>query len=214
MSRGGSQSNGENACSPDFEGELPFDEPLTDGSTRALRRVNANTWPGKWTAEARALYIRAREAGMSVARAVALGCIGSFRQAWIFRKSIAKHCGISVRTVQRAITQGKEFGLIGVARAKKDEIPPGLDHPLPCGWSHRWVIGWGQAAAAVKQQVADCRLARMVKAATRAERAAAEIGLGTAPASGPRQQRPVRRWTGDEIDAELERLARTKAPPD
>lgn len=177
----------------------------------------ASTWPGPASVEARAAYERARNTGLSAARALVLGCIASFKDGWLFRKNLADHTGLSVRTVQRAITQGKETGLIGVGRAKKDEIPPGLDRPVPCGWSHRWTIGWGQAYEQAKAAVAQCRLARLVKAAARGEakptpKAAESAPCG--PLQGPRQERPARQWTASDIDAELERLARVKSPPD
>ena len=173
----------------------------------------SSTWPGPSAAEARAAYQRARENGLSAARALVIGCIASFKQGWMFRRNLAAHTGLSVRTVQRAITQAKDFGLIGVARAKKDEVPPGMDHPLTCGWSHRWVVGWGQAAAAAKTAIANCRLARIVKAAARgsvAKPKAEEEAPG--PMQGPREQRPPRQWTAAELDAELERFARAKGP--
>lgn len=175
------------------------------------------TWPGPATWEARAAYERARSSGLSAGRALVLGCIASFRDGWAFRATLAEHTGLSVRTVQRAITQGKEEGLIGVARAKKDEIPPGATEPLRCGWSHRWTIGWGQAYEAAKAAVANTRLARMVKAAIRGESKPtpkAEPSVPAGPMQGPRQERPTRKWTLAELDAELERLARVKAPPD
>lgn len=177
----------------------------------------AATWPGPAGLEARAAYERARTSGLSAARALVLGCIASFRDGWTFRRNLAEHTGLSVRTVQRAITQGKETGLLGVGRAKKDEIPPGMDRPLPCGWSHRWTIGWGQAYEAAKAAVAQTRLARMVKAAARgdpkpAPKAAESVPPG--PMQGPRQERAPRRWTVSELDAELERLAAVKARPD
>lgn len=149
---------------------------------------------------------------MSAARALVIGCIASFREGWMFRRNLADHTGLSVRTVQRAITQAKNFGLIGVARAKKDEIPPGMDRALPCGWSHRWVVGWGQAAAAAKTAIANCRLARMVKAAARAVTTEAKTVDTPGPMQGCHEQRPPRRWSVAELDAELERLARSKGP--
>jgi hypothetical protein len=171
------------------------------------------TWPGNSAAEARAAYQRARDAGMSAGRALVIGCIASFREGWIFRKNLAEHTGLSVRTVQRAITQAKDCGLIGVARAKQNDIPPGMDRPLPCGWSHRWTIGWGQAAAAAMAAVANCRVARMVKAAARGiiDPKSSKQPDGTL---GPREQRQPRRWTAAELDEELARLSRAKAPPD
>lgn len=188
-------------------------------------------WPGPATIEARAAYERARCGGLSAARSLVLGCIASWKDCWAFRASLAAHTGLSVRTVQRAITQGKLCGLLGVGRAKKDEIPPGAEAPIPCGWSHRWTIGWGQAVEAAREAVAQTRLARMVKAAMRAKAQPsagearkrqwtaleidAELDPPPAPIYGPRPPpRAPRQWTALEIDDELERLARVKAPPD
>jgi hypothetical protein len=175
------------------------------------------TWPGPAVPEARAAYRRARESGLSAARSLVLGCIASFRDGWAFRSSLAKHTGLSVRTVQRAITQGKDFGLIGTARAKPDEVPPGAKGPMPCGWSHRWTVGWGQAYEAAKSAVAQTRLARLVKAAARGDAKPSPKPAAAAPSGpmqGPRQERAPRRWTVEELDAELERLAQVKPPPE
>lgn len=172
----------------------------------------ASTWPGPAIAEARAAYERARTTGLSAARSLVVACIASFRDGWMFRRGLAEHTGLSVRTVQRAITQAKEEGLIGVARARTTEIPPGLQRPLPCGWSHRWTIGWGQAFEAAKDAVARTKVARVIKAAARA--VAAPIVRKT-----QQSPRPPRKWTAEELDAELARieLARVEtvqAPPD
>ena len=185
----------------------------------------APTWPGPSAVEARAAYERARSSGLTVIRSLVIGTIASFRDGYLFRSTIAGHIGCSVRTVQRAITEAKEGGLIGVARAKKGEIPPGMSTPLACGWSHRWTIGWGQAYEAAVAAVAQTRLARMVKAAvkgtpsqerTRRRWTAEEIDAQLdPPMQGPhqQQQREPRRWTAEELDAELERFARAQAPP-
>lgn len=186
----------------------------------------ASTWPGPAFVEARSAYERARSTGISAARALVLGCIASFKDGWLFRRNLAEHTGLSIRTVQRAITQGKEMGVLGVARAKKDEVPPGAESPIPCGWSHRWTIGWGQAYAAAQAAIAETRLARAAKAAARslgaltdeldASLAATHSGQsrGRAKPNAAQAKYPHRQWTASEIDAELERLARVKPPPD
>lgn len=190
----------------------------------------AQQWLGPNAAEARAAFGRARESKMSIARSIVIANIASFKDGWAFRRTIAEHVRLSVRTVQRAITQAKRNGLIGVGRAKKDEIPPGAERPIPCGWSHRWTIGWGQAVAAAREAVARTRLARMVKDAMRAKQPPPpqarkrqwtaseideELNPTPAPVQGPRPpSREPRQWTASEIDEELERLARVKAPPD
>lgn len=106
------------------------------------------TYLGPDLAEARAAEQRAREAGLTVLRARIVAHIASFRDGWVFRRRLAKMENCSVRTVQRAITQAREEGLIGVARAKQGEKPQGAAGSFACGFSHRWVIGRGLAAAA------------------------------------------------------------------
>lgn len=163
----------------------------------------AATWPGPHPGEARAAFERARQNGMSAGRSLVLGIVASFKQGWIFRRTIAKHTGLCVRTVQRALTQGRELGLIGTARAKPTEIPPGLTAPVKCGWSHRWVVGWGLAVQAAKEAVEKARLRRMVKTTAQAS--------SLVKAQKHAFARPVARtWTAEQIDAELERL--TKVP--
>lgn len=193
--------------------------------------VAASLWIGPFAAEARAAFARARERGASANRAMTLGQIASYKDGWIPRKTIARRIGCSIRTVQRGITQGKELGLLGTARAKKDEIPPGLEAPLPCGWSHRWTIGWGKAGAAVNAAVDAARARWMVRQAARATAAptgarrdaagtAAPAAAGqhgpvrTAARPSPRREYQRRNWTAEQIDAELERLAREQPPPD
>lgn len=170
---------------------------------------------------------------MSLSRSMSLGVIASYKEGWIFRSSIAKHLRINVRTVQRGITQAKELGLLGTARAKKGEIPPGVEESLNCGWSHRWVIGWGQAYQAAKAAIEQCRLARMIKHTTHrvmgkahranrrmtAEELDAELAR-TDPAKDDdaitmTRPAPSRRMTAEELDQELERIerARTRGHP-
>lgn len=103
-----------------------------------------------------------------------------------------------MRTVQRGITQARELGLLGTARARPDEVPPGCKSPIRCGWSHRWIVGWGLAVEACKAAVERARLKRMAKAKD-------------IPAKKPRSPAQCRSWTPAELDAELERLSR---PPD
>ncbi len=177
----------------------------------------ASLWIGPVHTEARSAYQRAREAGLSPLRALVIGSVASFKECWTFRKKLAEKAGCSVRTVQRALTQAREEGLIGVARAKKNEVPPNWPHgPVTCGWSHRWVIGWGKAGEAVKDAVHAAKARWLVKHATPARVPTAPPvpseriqGRATTRRSRPEYQR--RTWTAEELDAELERLA--KPPP-
>lgn len=162
-------------------------------------------WLGPAVHEAVAAYHRARAAGLSVMRSLTIGNVASFRDGWAFRKKIAQKIGGSVRTVGRALEQGRREGLIGVARAKKGERAPDEDGKptiqLPCGFSHRWTIGWGRAGEQVKAAIS----------AAKAKFLARQIVKGKA--GPPISRRSERRWTAAELDAELERRARSLAPP-
>ena len=194
----------------------------------------ANMWIGPDAAEARAAFRRAKSLGMTTLRSMVVGIVASFRDCWTFIKTIARELGCSPRTVQRALTQAELEGLIGKARAKKHETPPGLPTPLSCGFSHRWTIGRGKAgpelAALVNQQKLAVLVRRTMQTRTspemasyqaRVERYRAEIErmrnrkpeLEPPPAPPPAPRTP-RRWTAEEIDAELERLERLKRPPE
>lgn len=172
-------------------------------------------WLGPVHSEARSGYERARNAGLSPMRALVVGSIASFKECWAFRRTLARHVGCSVRTVQRAMTQAKAEGLLGTARAKKTEVPPNWAHgPVTCGWSHRWIIGWGKAGEAVKDAVAAAKARWMVKVA-------APVKMTTGPTVSPKgatykppptpNQR--RSWTAAELDEELAKLEALKKPP-
>lgn len=154
----------------------------------------APIWPGPFASEARAAYQRARSAGLSAARSLVLGCIASFKQCWSFRTTLAAHTGVSVRTVQRAITQAKSEGLLGTARAKRDEVPPGRKEPVSCGWSHRWIVGWGEAVGAAKAAVDRARMKRLARQVVLTPQATRSVRP-----KNPRQ----RRYTVAEMEAEL-----------
>ena len=177
----------------------------------AFRRLGF--WLGPDWTEAQAAYERARALGMSKARAEAIGHVASREDCWAFASSIAARVGVHVRTIQRAFAEGKAFGLMRTARAKKHEIPPGASSAFACGWSHRWIIGRGLAGAAFKAAVDKARvrwLGSLVKRSTipKSERALASRGA-------PETRRPPRGMSTREwIDRELAELAeRTTGPP-
>lgn len=74
---------------------------------------------------------------------------------------------------------------------------------MHCGWSHRWVIGWGLAVERAKEAVAQARIRRLAKFSV-----AANVSSKVKSFPG----RP-RSWTATELDAELERLERRKPDP-
>ncbi len=189
-------------------------------------------WLGRaYHDEARAAYARARAVGLTSLRALVIGSIASFKDCWAHRRQLARHIGCSVRTVQRAITQAKAEGLIGVAHCKVQKIdgrnvfeqPPGADRPVTCGWSHRWTVGWGKAGAAVKQAVEAARARFIVRAALHAPKTKAHPTLNVSdPAkTEPRWKRAPdgREWRNmdpdevkRELDSALERMPRGEPP--
>ena len=173
-------------------------------------------WLGPVHSEARAGFERARNAGLSPMRALVIGTVASFKECWMFRRNLAKHVGCSVRTVQRALTQAKAEGLLGTARAKKTEVPPNWQHgPVTCGWSHRWIIGWGKAGEAVGEAVAAAKARWMVKVATpqKMTTAATTVSPKGATYKPPPTPNQRRTWTAAELDEELARLEALKKPP-
>lgn len=159
-------------------------------------------WPGPHTQEAVKAFHRAIESGMVSLRALVVGCVASFRDCWAFQSQIAKRCGCSVRTVQRALRQARELGLIECHRSKRNENAPGLGKPVPCGWSHRWAVGWGLVGDAVKQAINIARAKMTIPGVFRRIKK-------RKPTPEPRPKR----WTVEEIDAELARR-QAQRPPD
>lgn len=179
-------------------------------------------WLGPFAAEALEAFHRALEQGLTTSRALVVGQVASFQDCWAFRSRIAERLGISSRTVQRALTEAQDLGLIGKARAKKGEVPPGLTNEVHCGWSHRWTIGWGQAADRARAAIAQARMVRLAKKLLAAPIPKAEVERRAAAqvkaeqVSRERWTTTPRRWTAEELDAELARrdALRSQAPPD
>lgn len=117
-------------------------------------RFAPRRWLGPLHAQADDAFRRARMHGLSHARACVVGQIASFKDGWAFRSSLASAVGVCVRTVQRAITQAREAGMMRTARSKPREKPPGLQGPLPCGFSHRWILAPVQEAVAAASHLA------------------------------------------------------------
>jgi hypothetical protein len=197
-----------------------------NGSLEELSAGGAGSkklWLGPFVREAEKAYQRARDEGVAVKRALTEGVIASFRDCWAPRKTIAQHLGISVRTVQRGITQARTEGRIGVARLKTNEVPPGAKGPLTCGGSHRWTIGWGKGNDDVKREVERARLLQLYRAATRTQPTPRARWLSqhepppmpkaSTPATSPAPTAPARRYAGispAQLDAELERVPRER----
>jgi hypothetical protein len=154
---------------------------------------------------------------MSALRAFVIGEIATHRDCWKFRRSLAKIVGCCIRTVQRAITQAKELGLLGVHRAKKGEIPPRpADHPragqpVDCGWSHRFTVGRGLAGRALAVAIEAARAKWITRQVLRATSSAPLPKRRTSPE--PRIAPSPNRLTAEQIDAELARRDAERPPP-
>lgn len=157
------------------------------------------------------MYYRARQAGMTVSRATVASFVASFRDCWAFRKRIASLLGLSVRTVQRALTEAQDRGLIRCARAKVGEVPPGARGPVDCGFSHRWTIGWGvagkRAAEKIRAAVERARMRRVLRVVTPAASATER--------RSPMEPKPLTAFqkrvpTLEELNAELARIERER----
>lgn len=161
----------------------------------------AAMWPGPYRHEAVLAFRRAVTSGMTPLRGLVVGCVASYRDCWMFQSRIAQMLGCSVRTVQRALRQARDLGLIRCHRSKRNERAPGLGEVVPCGWSHRWAVGWGMGTQAAALAVQVARVTRLV------------------PGMFRRRRRPsppeavARRWTAEEIDDELARR-RAQGPPE
>ncbi len=164
--------------------------------------MNEALWPGPYGQEAVKAFHRATEAGMNSLRALVVGCVASFRDCWMFQSQIAKRLGCSLRTVQRALRQARTLGLIECHRSKRNENAPILGKVVPCGWSHRWAVGWGLVGDAVKQAVNIARAKMTIPGLFRR----------TKKVKRSPEPRP-KRWTVEEIEAEMKRR-QTPAPPD
>lgn len=199
----------------------PFQPGGNAGPIEGQARVNTaqpapvgGLWLGPHHLEAAAAFGRARELGLSLARAHVVGNVASFRDCWAFRSRLARAVRVSVRTVQRALTQAADVGLIGRARAKPSDVPPGLTAPVPCGWSHRWTVGWGAAGELARQAVARARAVRLLRRSVGGASTLAGRILQDRPRRPQRAEYQGRHWTAQELDDELARLARERPEPE
>lgn len=104
--------------------------------------------PGPFRREAMAILEHCKDAGMSWKRAYAIACFASIGQiCWQFQSSVHKFTGYSVRTIQRAVRQAKELGVLVSRRLRRGERPPGAHKPITCGGALRRFIAWGKPKA-------------------------------------------------------------------
>lgn len=119
-------------------------------------------WHGSDVVEAVASYGRAIEAGFTELRARIIGSVSSWKDCWAPQSTLAEFHHCCVRTVQRALHDGRENGLIRCAFSKEGERPPGADGPMNFKWSHRWTIGRGLAGKALQSAINAARAAAVI----------------------------------------------------
>lgn len=197
-------------------------QPAPATGVRSLNPKYDPLWLGRhYHLEAKSLFRRCREAGLTATRAHAVACLATFKHCYARRKTIAGVVLCSVRTVQRGHTQAKELGLITSWRNRKGQIPPQGKEPLSFRWADRQVVGWGQAGAKVKQAVEEARAKWLRDHSANFGPDAPKVrGNGSTMdpvlATQPRKRRELstaRRLTSAEIDAELAELARAREHP-
>jgi hypothetical protein len=94
---------------------------------------------------------------MSWLRAYAVACLASMGQvSWQFQSSVAKFMlrGADpkqirgrMRTIQRAVRQAKQMGVLVSRRLRRGERPPGARQPITCGGALRRFVAWGKPKA-------------------------------------------------------------------
>lgn len=169
----------------------------------------------------------ALQAGVSGKAALLFGRLASFngKPFWQLRRTLAALFLVSVRQVTRYFRELVDAGLIVNKPAPIDAIPPGCSRPLPFRVWYKWVVGLPALRQAVKvgSKAAYERWRDRFEASRAAHVTRSKLGaiIGSivsskAPATAKRatssdEPRP-RRWTPDEIDAELTRIRLSETP--
>jgi hypothetical protein len=122
--------------------------------------------PGPYRSEALAILEHCKQAGMSWLRAYAVACLASQAEGgicWKFQSNVARfmlgrdaapaQVRGRMRTIQRAVRQAKQMGVLVSRRLRRGERPPGARQPITCGGALRRFIAWGKPKA---QRLALC----------------------------------------------------------
>ncbi len=179
-------------------------------------------WHGPDIAEAAAAYARAIAAEISELRARVIGSISSWKDCWATQGKLAEFHNCSVRTVQRALHDARQNGLICCAFSKPGEKPPGAAQPMNFKWSHRWTPGRGLAGKALQAAINAARAAAVIckiipkRTFNEPQRIAkAKAKLRNPPSHLTREQRA--RWIEEQMELEPSVLhldEREPKPPD
>lgn len=147
---------------------------------------------------------------------------------WQLRRNLGELLGVSTRTITRYFRALVDAGLIVNKPAPIGEIPPGCSKPLPFRPWYKWAIGLPELRQVVKagSKEAYTRWRDTFEQARQSRVTRSKLGaiIGSiispkAPtvkrATSSDEQRP-RRWSPEEIDAELSRAQSSDhpTPPD
>lgn len=163
-------------------------------------------------------------AGCSGNASLLYGSIVSFNGApfWILRENLGKLYGVSKRTITRYFRELVDAQLIVNKPAPLKTIPPGCKSPLPYRPWYKWAIGLVQMRETVRAGSKEAYQRWLTKLEEQRKERATRFKLGAilgsivsrkpvtaspkAPGSCAEETSP-RRWSSEEIDAELARTA-------
>lgn len=166
-------------------------------------------------------------AGVSGKAALLFGRMTSFngKPFWQLRSNLGQLFDVCSRTITRYFRELVDAGLIVNKPAPIGAIHPGCTRPLPYRPWYRWVIGLPELRQAVRvgSKEAYERWRTNFEGARQSRVTRSKLGAiigsivaSTAPSTPKRatsSDTPPRRWTPDEIDAELSHTSSTSEPP-
>jgi hypothetical protein len=134
--------------------------------------------------EAGRVYKWAREMGMTHARARILSCGAAYgRKFYTFERTLAAFTGFCRRTVQRAMREARDLGLVTSKWIKRGSTPAGAKTRFNNGGALKTIVGWGlpdNAAHATRCTRAVNESFRRAQLELRAERDRAEARAAVA----------------------------------
>lgn len=180
-------------------------------------------FPGKCGELAVCAVQSALNAGCSGNASLLYGSIVSFNGSpfWILRENLRKLYGVSKRTITRYFRELVDAQLIVNKPAPLKAIPPGCKSPLPYRPWYKWAIGLPQMRETVRAGSKEAYQRWLTKLEAQRKERATRSKLGailgsivsrkpaTSPSKPPgscvAEETTPRRWSSEEIDAELAR---------
>ena len=158
-------------------------------------------------------------------------CSFNGRPFWELRCHLAELFGVSKRSITRYFRALVDAGLIVNKPAPLDAVPPGCKKALPYRPWYKWAIGLPELRKAVKSGSRDAYERWSVAFHEARKESATRTKLGEiigsivakttsskaddrGPKKGSHEPARPRRWSADEIEAELRNSATDSSPPD